>query len=1211
VPPTAEKSIFLAAVEIASTSARQAYLDEVCKQDADLRAKVEALLRASEEPRQLLDAPDSVRTILGQAAEMEGPGTIIGSYKLLEQIGEGGMGLVFVAEQTQPVHRRVALKVIKPGMDSRQVIARFEAERQALALMDHPHIAHVFDGGTTQSGRPYFVMELVRGLPITQFCDDNRLALSERLGLFHAVCQAVQHAHHKGIIHRDIKPSNVMVTSHDGTPVVKIIDFGIAKATGQRLTDKTVYTQFAQFVGTPTYLSPEQAGLSGIDVDTRTDIYALGVLLYELLTGSTPFSQERLQQAAFDEMRRIIREEEPPRPSTRISTVGQAASTISAKRQSDPKRLRQAYYGELDWIAMKALEKERRRRYETASAFAADVQRFLDHEPVQAHPPSLNYRLRKFVRRHRAGVLAASLVGLALLAGIVGMTWGLFHATQAEALALQEAKQKEAALGAARQSQQEATDKLWLSLFERARAGRFSRLIGQRLASLAALEQAARIRPDERLRVEAIAAMALPDLRPLPGKYVAPPDATAQASGIKRQLFVRAHNAPAGHVQRISPRADNLAALEQAPQVRPDEHLRDEAIAAMALPDRPPLPGRYVAPPGTNALAFGYKGQLYARATNRGVLCIHNISDNREVRRIASGQIVGMYLHFSGDDRYLLGVVDDNNTLGLWRVADGQPVLRDKYRQCWAYAFSPDGKRLAVGEKKSVVCFDLATGREVKRFELPEPAHTLAFHPDSVQLAVGLTRKVRIYDAAKGALLIQLPVGAMDNLIVAWHPDGQRLAVAGSDPRIQIWNVPAKRIVALLEGHVQRVPDLAFHPSGDLLASHGWDGRLILWQPSSGRQLLGFTTLGAPQFSAEGRWLRLTWDGNQSDLLEVAAAREYRTLVSSAGVNRGVYDFGDISPDGRLLAVGLDDGARLWDLASGRELVNLPAGTPYVFFDTGNRKSEAGAVSPPSLPWGLLTSGSGGLRRWPLLTDGLEGTGLRLGAPKQLSRLGRARFGRTPDGRTLVAATQEGGTNQLLDLATGKVRELGSHPDGEIRALSGDGRFAASCGWHSDRVRLLDAVTGRLIREWVLGKRNLVFFTPDSRGLVICSGDEFSFWDVETLRPLRRVIREQNQFPGWVAFSPDARLMALEMAPGVIHLMDVASGRTVARLTDPDGDRAWWQAFTPDGTRLVTVARIASAVHIWDLRAIRARLKAMNLDWDWPEYPVPPTAEAR
>jgi WD40 repeat protein len=344
---------------------------------------------------------------------------VIGPYKLLEQIGEGGFGVVFLAEQQQPVRRKVALQVLKPGMDTRQMVARFEAERQALALMDHANIAHVLDAGATERGRPYFVMELVRGVPITPFCDANRLAPRQRLELFVAVCQAVQHAHQKGIIHRDLKPSNVLVTLHDGVPVVKVIDFGIAKALGQRLTDKTLFTGFAQMLGTPLYMSPEQAELSGLGVDTRSDIYTLGVLLYELLTGTTPFDQERLRQVDFDELRRILREEEPPKPSTRISTLGQAAATVSTNRQSEPKKLCQLLRGELDWVVMKALEKDRARRYETASAFAADVQRYLKDEPVSACPPSVLYRFRKFARRHKALLVTAAL--LAFLVGL-GMT---------------------------------------------------------------------------------------------------------------------------------------------------------------------------------------------------------------------------------------------------------------------------------------------------------------------------------------------------------------------------------------------------------------------------------------------------------------------------------------------------------------------------------------------------------------------------------------------------------------------------------------------------------------------------------------------------------------------------------------------------------------------------------------------------------------------
>jgi serine/threonine protein kinase/Tfp pilus assembly protein PilF len=447
IDPRRVQSVFLAAAERPTAAARAAYLDAACGDDAALRRRVEALLRAHDQPGSFLGEPATPLAAdglggPGDGAESPGgrpgqppplptvdepvcerPGTVIGLYRLREQLGEGGMGLVFVAEQQQPVRRKVALKVIKPGMDTREVIARFEAERQALALMDHPNIARVLDAGATESGRPYFVMELVKGVPITQFCDDNRLTTRERLGLFVSVCQAVQHAHQKGIIHRDIKPANVLVTSHDGTPVVKVIDFGVAKAIGQQLTDKMVYTQLAQLVGTPLYMSPEQAGQSGLDIDTRSDIYSLGVLLYELLTGTTPFDKERLREAGYEEMRRIIREEDPPRPSTRISTLGQAATTVCARRQSDPRRLRQLFRGELDWVVMKCLEKDRTRRYETANGLAMDLHRYLADEPVLACPPSAGYKLRKFVRRHRTGVAVGVLVVFFLVLLVGGAGW--------------------------------------------------------------------------------------------------------------------------------------------------------------------------------------------------------------------------------------------------------------------------------------------------------------------------------------------------------------------------------------------------------------------------------------------------------------------------------------------------------------------------------------------------------------------------------------------------------------------------------------------------------------------------------------------------------------------------------------------------------------------------------------------------------------------
>jgi serine/threonine protein kinase/Flp pilus assembly protein TadD len=416
--PNRAKSIFLTAAERPAGGPRTAYVAEACGPDADLRREVDELLAHFECVGSFLEMPGP-GSAPAAGPPAEAVGARIGPYKLLEVIGEGGFGIVFMAEQTRPVCRLVALKVLKPGMDTRQVIARFEAERQALALMDHPHIARVFDGGETAAGRPYFVMELVRGAPVTAFCDQSRLPVRDRLALFVTVCRAVQHAHQKGVIHRDIKPSNVLVTMHDTSPVAKVIDFGIAKALGQRLTDKTLYTGFAQMVGTPMYMSPEQAQMSGLDVDTRADVYALGVLLYELLTGSTPFDKERLATAGYDEVRRIIREEDPPKPSTRLSTLGPAAAaTVSAGRGSDPRRLSQLVRGELDWIVMKCLEKDRSRRYESAGALAADVERNLRDEPVQACPPTALYRVRKFARRNKRALATAALAGLVLLAAL-------------------------------------------------------------------------------------------------------------------------------------------------------------------------------------------------------------------------------------------------------------------------------------------------------------------------------------------------------------------------------------------------------------------------------------------------------------------------------------------------------------------------------------------------------------------------------------------------------------------------------------------------------------------------------------------------------------------------------------------------------------------------------------------------------------------------
>jgi len=412
------KPIFSEAID-KKGSDRESYLNEICGKDLELKAKVKALLGAHEKAGDFLESPIlDTDVILDESIVSEDSGTIIGRYKLLEKIGEGGMAVIYMAEQEEPIRRKAALKIIKLGMDTRQVIARFEAERQALAMMDHPNIAKVFDAGSTETGRPYFVMELVTGVCITEYCDKNRISINKRLKLFMSVCNAIHHAHQKGIIHRDIKPSNIMVTLHNGEPVPKVIDFGIAKAINQRLTEKTLFTRYAHMIGTPAYMSPEQAEMSDVDVDTRTDIYSLGVLLYELLTGATPFDKEELHKANLSEIQKIICEQEPNKPSTKLNALKDSMAEIAECRQTNPEALSGLVRGDLDWIVMKCLEKDRTRRYETVHALVEDIERHLRNEPVLARSPSFAYRAQKFWMRHRSYIVTTTVVTV-LLAGIV------------------------------------------------------------------------------------------------------------------------------------------------------------------------------------------------------------------------------------------------------------------------------------------------------------------------------------------------------------------------------------------------------------------------------------------------------------------------------------------------------------------------------------------------------------------------------------------------------------------------------------------------------------------------------------------------------------------------------------------------------------------------------------------------------------------------
>ena len=468
-----EQRIFQSALERQDPRERQLFVDQACGGDATLRNNVSRLLAAHARAEGFFpqltdlmrDGDDGGGASGARDADLppdmspeERPGAVIGHFKILEKIGEGGCGVVYLAEQREPIRRRVALKIVKPGMDTRSVIARFEQERQALAMMDHPNIARVLDAGATESGRPYFVMELVRGIRITEYCDEHHLDTRQRLELFIQVCRAIQHAHQKGVIHRDIKPSNILVTLHDGQPVPKVIDFGIAKATAEdRLTEKTVFTSYGSFVGTPAYMSPEQAEMSGLDVDTRSDIYSLGVLLYELLTGTTPFDQKELLKSGLVQMRRTLQEKDPHRPSTKLNTLhGTELTRTALYRRTEPPKLRLQLSGDLDWIVMRALEKDRARRYETANGLALDIERHLNNEPVIARPPSQFYRFQKLVRRNKVIFAAVAAVAAALIGGLSTSTWLLFQERQARQRAVA-AEQQQARLLAEAENRQKLT----------------------------------------------------------------------------------------------------------------------------------------------------------------------------------------------------------------------------------------------------------------------------------------------------------------------------------------------------------------------------------------------------------------------------------------------------------------------------------------------------------------------------------------------------------------------------------------------------------------------------------------------------------------------------------------------------------------------------------------------------------------------------------
>jgi WD40 repeat protein/serine/threonine protein kinase/tetratricopeptide (TPR) repeat protein len=940
----AEK-VFSAAVELAPEE-RAAFVRAECGDDGELAAQVQRLLEAHDQAGRFLDEP----TLTGAAALLEGVrtqqpvpnfeelNTTIGPYKLLQKIGEGGFGSVYMAEQQTPVVRRVALKIIKLGMDTRQVIARFEAERQALAMMDHPNIARVFDAGATDSGRPYFVMELVRGDPVTKYCDAQQLNTRGRLELFQQICNAVQHAHQKGIIHRDIKPNNVLVTVADGRPIPKMIDFGIAKATSLRLTDKTLFTEHRQLIGTPQYMSPEQADSSGADLDTRSDIYSLGVLLYELLTGTTPFDPETLRSAALGEVQRIIREVEPAKPSTRLHTLGVSLDRVAARRGTDPSKLSGLMRGDLDWVVMKAMEKDRSRRYESASALVADIARHLAGEPVAAAPPGAAYKLRKFVRRHRVGVMAGAAVGAALVLGVIGTTVGMFWAIGAE-------REQNRLRGKAVEAQTLAEFEAFRSNLGGASAAIFAHDSKGAIERLELIPESRRGWEWQYLRRQAD--VSLDTFRGHAGWIrclAVSPDGTLIASGADdgkviiwdaaTRTIVREFKAHPTHVNAVAwnPTGTRIATGAEGGGVR----LWDSATGDRVQPDLA-APNEATHSGIVRSVAFSPDGSYFVSGSNDASIKIWDAKTGNQIgEAIKTGSMVGC-LAFSPDGT--LASAQASGTVLLWKLPLGtvDPITFATVRgNVSNVVFSPNGDRLAISWfGGQIIVYSVSTRQRLSVLDSGGNLNPgLAFSPDGRRLVSGgRDGVIRLWDPDASTPLATLIGHRGVVSAVSFSHDGTRIFSSSWDSTLKVWEAASDQGFSA-GADAQRITSVAFSADGARIGGVFQDGRIRFWDSLVGgfgeeRALTGGVvsfggdqSIGTPLlFSPDGKYFATTARDNTIELSDADTGERVRVLhghsdlIKCMAFNRGGT---------RLASGGLDRTVRLWDVATGAQIAEVP-----------------------------------------------------------------------------------------------------------------------------------------------------------------------------------------------------------------------------------------------------------------------------------------------
>ncbi len=1096
---TREREIFLEALEQPSTEARAAFVERATADDPKLRETVEALL-ANDVPDTFLE--QGAASLLRESMEVAGKltvreeqiGDFIGRYRLLEKIGEGGFGVVYRAEQNEPVRRYVALKVIKLGMDTKSIVARFEAERQALALMDHPSIARVLDGGATMTGRPFFVMELVRGVRITDYCEANQLSLRERLALFIQLCHAIQHAHQKGVIHRDLKPSNVLVTLQDGKPAPKVIDFGIAKAIEEPLAGKTVLTNFHAFIGTPAYTSPEQAEMTGSDVDTRSDIYSLGVLLYELLTGVTPFDAKELTQSGLDGMRRMINEVEPPTPSTRLRRLlaGQPTRRETVRVDRD-----------LDWIVMKCLEKDRTRRYSTAQELAADLQRYLSQEPVLARPQSTGYRLRKALRRHRAAVAAVAAILMVVVAGITASVRQAWRATRAERTAELGRKNEE-----------------WLRL--KAERERERALESQGRAELN----------------EYVANINLAHKSILAGNLARATDLLAKhrANGLQRFEWRYLWHAAQGDPHRLfAQESSSVLALANSAEwlvvgLRDSVRIYDSKSGRLV---------KTLAKPGSS-IALSTNGLLATASAS--TVRVWRTTDWAEAFSLPNAKAP---VAFSPDGRLL--AANSFEGVRIYSSADGK-LMAEIPKSTPPFAFSPQGNVIAVDTSKGIVLWDVATAKPSRILDSSEGViangwmrdkNALVFSPDGHSIVAprntlrdGTIFVLDRWTPATGEKAVSMPVhrpvaehsGAISS--VAFAPGGQLLATGSLDHSIRLWDVSTGRRVETLHGNPSEVWALAFSADGQDIISGAKDGTVRLWPTNAAAKERFYEGRWTPlKFSKDGQVLAVINDQSQFVLLNLKTGEpEDQVQLSRRQPAQLPFWSGALSDDLRVLVEPLPEGGlRVWDLPVGKSM------------DVGSREMRKPwtAISPDGSI--LLAGGERDSALWWNLRDLSE-------APVRLEAKG-ALFSR--NGAVLVTL-HDGAFKRWDPKARSLKAEFTVEADlsfGTPLTLSDDGNILAA-GSNAIRetenaIRLWNTRSGKLLgvcQGHTQGVRWLAF-APDAETLASVSDDStFRFWNVRTQQELLSIQRIADPIRE-ILFSPDGNWLAFKTTSG-LRLLD-------------------------------------------------------------------------